>query len=180
MRGSCLPSTEWNSDGLPSTGGQAGTPSREIASLMRFELQWRDRRVWTTQTPRRFLDFVVDGEALYERHGFDFVGCLGSLPPDHDKAAARRLLKKEEPDIDGRVSLYVCPEYADPYCGVITAFIERTGDDIVWREIAMSGFDFRAGVWAHDRTGFTAWQLLRFPATEYWEAITHRSGGWRT
>jgi hypothetical protein len=147
---------------------------------MHFELQWRDRRVGTMQTPRRFLDFVVDGEALYERHGFDFIGCLGWLPPAHDEAAARRLLRREEADIDGRVSLYICPEDADPYCGVISAFIDRVGNDIEWRDIAMSWFDFRADAWAHDLTGLEAWRLLRFPATEYWRAITDRPGGWRS
>jgi hypothetical protein len=28
------------------------------------------------QTPRRFLDYIVDGESLYERHGFDLISCL--------------------------------------------------------------------------------------------------------
>ena len=126
------------------------------------------------RTPRRFLDFVVDGEALYERHGFDFIGCLGWLRPDADEAAARRLLRKEKPDIDGRVSLYVCPEDADPYCGVITAFIEHEGDDVVWRDLAMSWFDFQSERWVHDSVGLDVWRLLQFPTTEYWQAITKR------
>jgi hypothetical protein len=29
------------------------------------------------QTPRRFLDFVVDGEALYGRFKHDYISCLG-------------------------------------------------------------------------------------------------------
>jgi hypothetical protein len=141
---------------------------------MHLELLWRDRRAGTMQTPRRFLDFVVDGEALYERHGSDFIGCLGWLRPESDDAAARRLLRKEKPDIAGRVSLYICPEDADPHCGVISTFIEREGNDLVWRDMAMSRFDFQAGRWVDDPTGLEAWRLLRFPAAEYWRAITER------
>jgi hypothetical protein len=126
------------------------------------------------QTARRFLDFVVDGDALYERHGFHFIGCLGWLPPDADEAAARRLLRWAKPDIDGRVSLYVCPECADLYCGAITATIERAGEDVVWRDMAMSSFDALTGRWVHDSTELQAWRFLSFPAGEYWRTITAR------
>jgi hypothetical protein len=72
------------------------------------------------------------------------------------------------------VSLYVCPEDADPYCGVMTAIIERAGDDLLWRDMATSSFDSRTERWIHDSTHLQAWRLLGFPTAEYWRAIPAR------
>lgn len=141
---------------------------------MDFSLEWRDRRVGSMQTPRRFLDYVVGGESLYEQHGADFIGPLGWLRVEADEEAARRLLRKEEPDVGDRVAVYVCPEDADLLCGAITAVIERAGDEIVWRDLAMSSYDHLEERWHHDATGFEAWSELRFPATGYYEAIANR------
>lgn len=138
-----------------------------------FELRWQDRRVGANQTPVRFLDFVVDGRSLYERHGADFVAPLGWLAPDEDRRAADRLLRKAPPDVDDRVALYVCPECGDLDCGVISARIERDGDAIVWRDLAFSSAGEDGG-WRHDTAGFADWPELRFEARAYWEAITDR------
>src|SRR5262245_65668980 len=101
------------------------------------------------QTPRSFLDFVVDGESLYERrlHALDLISCLGWFVPDEDEKAARRLLLREPADVDGRVSIYVCPECGDPYCGVATATIEVRGEDVLWRTVAASTFDYEEDRW---------------------------------
>jgi len=137
---------------------------------MKFDLEWRDRRVGSSQTPRRFLDYIVDGDSLYERHGADFIAPLGWLPADEDEKAARRLLREEPPDVDGRVALYICPEDGDLLCGAITARIERDGEDIIWSDLAMSSFDFVEQKWHHD----PKWDELRFPASEYRKAIAER------
>jgi hypothetical protein len=57
----------------------AVTGGREKAEPIqsRFALSWSDRRAGPMQTPRRFLDFVVDGEALYGRFKHDYISCLG-------------------------------------------------------------------------------------------------------
>jgi hypothetical protein len=141
---------------------------------MDFALEWRDRRVGSAQTPRQFLDYIVDGESLYEQHGADFIGPLGWLLVDADEEAARRLLRKEKLDVEGRVAVYVCPECADLLCGAITAVIERVGDEIVWRSLAMSSYDHLEGRRHHEATGFEAWGELRFPATGYYDAIVNR------
>jgi hypothetical protein len=126
------------------------------------------------QTPRRFLDFVVDDESLYDRHGFDLISCLGWFVSEEDKKAARRLLRDERPDIDDRVAIYVCPEDGDLYCGALTAVAERRGNEIVWRDLASSTYDFEVGSWHHDSTAFADWPQLRFNAAEYWHAIVER------
>jgi hypothetical protein len=141
---------------------------------MNFGLDWRDRRVAARQTPRHFLDYIVDGESLYERHGADFIGPLGWLSPEEDERSARRLLGTEPPDVDGRVALYICPEDADLLCGAITAIVERDGEQIIWRDVALSQFDYAEGRWHHDPTGFSEWRELCFAATSYRKAIAGR------
>jgi len=45
---------------------------------MELELAWRDRQLdGAPRTPRRFLDFCVDGQSLYEAIGEDLISCLG-------------------------------------------------------------------------------------------------------
>ena len=131
-----------------------------------FELAWRDRRVGTMQTPRKFLDFIVDGESLYDRHGSDFISPLGWFVPEEDERAAARLLREAPAHIDDRVAIYVCPECGDLDCGAVTARIERDGDHIVWNDIAMSSPDYEAGGWHHDMAQFAEWAPLRFAARE--------------
>jgi len=141
---------------------------------MDFALEWRDRRVGPNQTPRRFLDFVVDGASLYEGHGIDFIAALGWLKPQVDEQVAQRLLTNEGPELEGRVALYICPECGDLDCGAVTAKIQREGDEVVWRETAFSSIDWSAEEWRHDPTGFEDWQELRFATSEYEEAILGR------
>ncbi len=144
------------------------------AGLVTFELGWRERRVGSSQTPRRFLDYIVDGASLYERHGADFISCLGWLAPGEDDAAAARLLRDAPPDAGDRVAVYVCPECADLDCGAVTVVVERHGPAIVWAAPAMTTVDWEAGALDHDEQAFAGWPGLRFDAREYWSAITTR------
>ena len=151
---------------------------------MKFDLAWHDRRLTMTpritsdyverQTPRRFLDYIVEGESLYERHGADFISPLGWFLPEEDEKAAQRLLGDEPPDIDGRVGVYVCPECGDRYCGALTVVLEQEGSEVVWSGIATSHFNYVHDAWTHDSTAFADWPDLRFDATEYRHAITER------
>jgi hypothetical protein len=151
---------------------------------MSFQLSWHDRRVGPGQTPRRFLDFVVDGQSLYERfadnaqapyelYRADTIGCLGWLGPEADADAASRLLGEAPPDIEDRVAIYVCPECADLFCGAVTARVERDGDEVVWRKFGWSEFNWTADRWEHEPCA--EWPELRFAADEYAEAIQLRS-----
>jgi hypothetical protein len=152
---------------------------------MEFALEWRNRRiekartpVSSGQTPVRFLDYVIDGESLYEQHGVDLISPLGWGRLECDEQSARRLLLEDEPDVEGRVAVYVCPECGDLLCGAITAVIERVGDEIIWRDLAVSSVDWSGedgvGRWHHDASGFETWSVLRFPATDYSAAILNR------
>jgi len=124
------------------------------------------------QTPQRFLDYILDGESLYESHGRDLISCLGWFVPDEDERAAQRLLLNGAPDIENRVSIYVCGECGDVFCGALTAIIEQHGEEIVWREIAHSTFDWLADEWHH--VPQTTLPELRFDGAQYRAAITSR------
>src|SRR5215203_3471935 len=97
-------------------------------------VKWTDREIGGAQTPRRFLDFVIDGESLYEKLG-DLISPLGWGNNDEERKAIDRFLRKSEPDLpNNRTSIYVCPECGDLGCGAISAVIEGDGDNIVWRD----------------------------------------------
>ncbi len=98
----------------------------------RFELHWRIRPGGDGRTERRYLDFVVNGESLYDQlRAGDQVTPLGCWAPDSEREHIQQLLSAS-----GLVALYVCAECGDLGCGAITALVERTPDGIVWRDFA--------------------------------------------
>ena len=99
-----------------------------------IDLKWTDRVLTGAQTPRRFIDFIIDGRSLYEQVG-DKISSLGWGGLTESQQAVDRLLCKAEPDFpNGRTSLYVCGECGDLGCGAVSIVIERVGDKIVWRD----------------------------------------------
>ncbi len=97
-----------------------------------------DRPVGANQTPRRFLDFVMDGRSLYEQLGSpDFITPLGWISPASQEAIVNTLTLAIAPTLaENRQALYVCPECGDLACGSITAVIVRDGGHVVWRDFA--------------------------------------------
>jgi len=95
----------------------------------------------TSKARRRFLDFAIDGRALYpdiRQRGLD---CITPLWVDDDKArdaaveAVRRLLTEIDGDApDGRVTVYGCAECGDLGCGAATVRIKVGDDAITWSD----------------------------------------------
>jgi len=99
-----------------------------------IELHWRNRKIGTAQSPRRFLDLVIDGESLYDKVG-DFISPLGWQSDSENRKAVDRFLRRTESDFPGnRMSIFICPECGDLGCGAVSAVIEREGGNIVWRD----------------------------------------------
>ncbi|GAA3378375.1 oxidoreductase [Streptomyces sannanensis] len=93
----------------------------------------------TYQVHRDFLDFIVDGRPLlFQLSDLDAVSPLASdVPPAIFTSHVRRLLLETEAPLDGgRYIIYGCPECETLECGAVTAVIERSGDDVVWRDFA--------------------------------------------
>lgn len=98
-------------------------------------LNWRERKITGAQTPRRFIDFVIDGTSFYDQLEQDLISPLGWLPLKYHREAINRILVIGNPDFaDGRVSIFVCGECGDLGCGALSAFIEKVDDRIVWRD----------------------------------------------
>jgi hypothetical protein len=139
-----------------------------------FALAWTERRVGPTQSHRRFLDYVIDGDGFYRRHGHDLVSVLGWFVPEQDDLAAQRLIGSESPDLDGRTAIAVCPEDGDLLCGVLTARIVKEDTEIQWIDLAYSHCNHESEIWPHDRFRLARGPELRFEAEQYRAAISQR------
>lgn len=86
------------------------------------------------------LDFVVDGEGLGARFGFEegrpWFGRTRLEEPDVERQIAALLGEGPSDNQLGaeRVVLYGCHCGCD-YCGVISCVVERSGNVIVWRDV---------------------------------------------
>jgi hypothetical protein len=99
------------------------------------------------KTKRVFLDFVVDGNALTERLGTEqitpFALDIGIWPGSkaHNlKTVAveiNQLVSIDRPDFQpDRWALYKCAECGDLGCGAVSVRIEKSRNQIVWKDFA--------------------------------------------
>ena len=92
----------------------------------------------TSKSERHFLDFVVNGQSLWEtlgkRHDMVSILCL-EFSPNETAKSIKRLLLSEKADLpNDRRSLFVCSECGDVGCGAMTATVHREGATISWRD----------------------------------------------
>jgi hypothetical protein len=90
---------------------------------------------------RRFLDYVIDGEPLYERMrlNYDLISPLWfdlevDLYPELTRAVELLIGEVTSGVRAQRTPIYVCSLCGDLSCGAITAKIERTGEIVTWNE----------------------------------------------
>jgi hypothetical protein len=90
---------------------------------------------------RRFLDFVVDWQSLYEaiRHVYDVLTPLWfdldpKIFPSLDSAIDQLLGQAQGPLAGDRTAVYVCSLCGDLGCGALTVKIEIDSDFVFWRE----------------------------------------------
>lgn len=76
------------------------------------------------RTHREYLDFEIDGARLGESLRSRGDDVIAVAPADLGLDALH----------DGRVPLFVCPECGDLGCGAVTVIVERTADEVVWRD----------------------------------------------
>lgn len=90
----------------------------------------------TFQSERNYLDFVIDGQSLAERTGYDLVSalCREWVSEEREKSV-RRLLREEAADFpDDRRSLLVCAECGDIGCGAVSIIIQIPDRTVLWRD----------------------------------------------
>jgi hypothetical protein len=90
------------------------------------------------KSERQFLDFVVNGESLWDSVGnqHDMVSALCfNYAMEEVKKAVGRLLLTEKADLpNNRRSLFICSECGDVGCGAITVAVVREDDTITWKD----------------------------------------------
>jgi hypothetical protein len=139
-----------------------------------FDLAWTDRRLRTaTQSPVRFLDYVIGGRSFYELHGHDRVSVLGWGIPEQDERSAERLMTGSA-DLDERTAIAICPEDGDLLCGAISAKIVINGEEVRWTELAFSSYDFAEETWTHDALQLPDVPELHFAISDYRSVISGR------
>ena len=139
-----------------------------------FALAWAERRIGPMQSHRRFLDYVIDGDSFYRRHGLDRISVLGWFFPEQDDLAAQRMLGSSTPGLEGRTAVAVCPEDGDLLCDALTARIVQEGREIHWIDLAESSYDFDSQTWQHDALQLAGAPELRFEAEQYRAVISQR------
>jgi hypothetical protein len=91
----------------------------------------------TFKSERHFLDFVVDGqslwEALGERHDMVSIVCAEHSADETAKVIGRLLLNEKADLPNDRRSFFVCSECGDLGCGAVSAVVERRGETITWK-----------------------------------------------
>jgi hypothetical protein len=92
----------------------------------------------TSKSERHFLDFVVNGESLWETVGkqHDLVSalCVDYTIAEAEKAVGRLLLTENADLPNERRSLFICSECGDLGCGAITAVVAKERDTITWQD----------------------------------------------
>jgi hypothetical protein len=92
----------------------------------------------TFKSERHFLDFVINGESLWEKLGKsrDLVSilCREFALTETSRAVDRLLLNGDSDHPQDRRSLFVCGECGDLGCGAITLVVVKDGDAIVWKD----------------------------------------------
>ena len=141
--------------------------------MVELSFAWRLR---LGSTERRHLDFLIDGESLFDAlhaEHYDLIGRLGWEGDAEDVAAIAQLLLKAPPPIPpGRHMLFVCPECGDLGCGALTAEVALDAEGhVVWRDFAYEN-NYDPAMTERDR--FRAIGPLIFDSKQYTEALRRR------
>jgi hypothetical protein len=140
----------------------------------------RERHVdGTYKSERHFLDFIVNGQSLWEALGksHDMVSILCTeFAADGTKKGVKRLLLREKADLPNeRRSLFICAECGDLGCGAITLEVHNENGKISW-----SNFGYENT--CEDRVQFDEYAEIgpfTFDSTEYERTLQQAIGSYR-
>ncbi len=132
----------------------------------------------TVKHERHTIDFIVNGQSLYELLGaskFDMVGRFSqeeNLALNRESAEVFKL--KQAPDLEnGRCMLYVCSECGDIGCGAITIKISESSGIIEWSEF---GYENDYDPQMTDMASFKQVGPFRFEKIHYEKVILKAVG----
>jgi hypothetical protein len=109
--------------------------------MNKLTFRYQQRKTRANQTPRKYLDFFIDGislKTILNAAHFDFISPFGWGVREDEKYFIEELRLKRKPELNsGRIRLYVCPECGDINCGAITVKITKLDDMVVWSDFAV-------------------------------------------
>jgi len=125
----------------------------------------------STKADRKYIDFIVSGQSLgqiFGLPGFDLIGNFGwSENKEYENKQIDEFLGLEKPELEtGRTCFYVCPECGDIGCGAITAKIEMTDKNIIWKD-----FGYENNYSEPDLTDYKEIGPFTFDKKQYCETI---------
>jgi len=125
----------------------------------------------STKVDRKYIDFIVSGQSLGQIFGlpdFDLIGNFGwSENKEYENKQIDEFLGLEKPELEtGRTCFYVCPECGDIGCGAITAKIEMTDKNIIWKD-----FGYENNYSEPDLTDYKEIGPFTFDKKQYCETI---------
>lgn len=121
----------------------------------------------STKAERKYFDFIVSGQSLGQLFGlpdFDLIGTFG-WTDNKENTQIDEFLGHAKPELEtGRTCFYVCPECGDIGCGAITAKIEVTEKDVIWKD-----FGYENNYSEPDLTDYKAIEPFTFDKKQYFE-----------
>ncbi len=141
--------------------------------LNKLGIRWIKRRVGHNQTPTDSIDFLIDGNSLFDlltAGKRDLVGVFSPRWEDNETKAKIYKAEKLSDLTDHRVVVFGCGECCDIGCGGITMSVvrERAPNRIVWRDFA---FENEIDEAVTDRTSYAAIGTFEFADEEYYRVI---------
>jgi hypothetical protein len=107
----------------------------------------------TFKSERHFLDFIVNGQSLWEalgkRHDMVSILCAEYSTDETAKSIGRLLLREKAALPNDRRSLFVCSECGDLGCGSITVAIDKQGETITWNTFGYEN-TYEDKIWLED------------------------------
>ncbi len=113
-------------------------PDLSMLNSVLAQRPYRDMGGGSHQSPRRYVDFVVDGRSLGQEMksaGYDLVSVFAAeWENSYLEEAKQRLLLQRDSDFPSeRRSLYVCGECGDLGCGAVSIIVEFRDESVIWR-----------------------------------------------
>lgn len=122
----------------------------ELTPLVRAGVQCDNG---TFQSERHFLDFVVNGQSLWEalakRHDMVSILCAEYSADETVKDVNRLLLREKAALPNDRRPVFVCSECGDLGCGAITAVVDKRGETITWKTFGYEN-NYEDKIWLDD------------------------------
>jgi hypothetical protein len=123
------------------------------------------------KSERKYIDFIVSGKSLGQLlriKDFDLIGTFGwSENKKFENIQIDEFLGITKSELEtGRTCFFVCPECGDIGCGAITAKIEVTDKNVIWKE-----FGYESNILKPDLSDYKEFGPFTFDKMQYFKIL---------